>query len=135
MSCGDGNFDPDPVGVVVQDEGVTVVAEATTLNFVGDGVIVTDAGGGVAQISIVETAQIFAVTLAGTETDVFTVALPAARADALYLVQATMAGPQANAMKLIKILDSTRTINGFDVQLSAVAELNDIIHFVVQDPT
>ena len=36
----------------VEDEGVSVVASATTLNFVGAGVTATDGGGGVATVTI-----------------------------------------------------------------------------------
>lgn len=39
-------------GVSVSDEGVQVVATASNLNFVGDGVTASDGGGGVATITI-----------------------------------------------------------------------------------
>lgn len=39
-------------GVVTQDEGVEIDAAATTLNFVGSGVTVTDAGAGVSTVTI-----------------------------------------------------------------------------------
>jgi hypothetical protein len=42
--------------VATQEEGVTVVAVSTALNFVGTGVTVTDAGSGVSQITIPGTA-------------------------------------------------------------------------------
>ena len=42
-----------PAGTVaVEDDGASVVAAANTLNFTGDGVTVTDAGGGQADIAI-----------------------------------------------------------------------------------
>jgi hypothetical protein len=47
LSGGGGGGGPD-----VEDEGTLEVAGATTLNFVGAGVTVTDAGGGVAEVSI-----------------------------------------------------------------------------------
>jgi hypothetical protein len=50
--CDDENFPPAQTGIAVQDEGIEILAEATTLDFVGAGVTVTDAGGGVAQIDI-----------------------------------------------------------------------------------
>ncbi len=42
----------DATGVIVEDEGIEVLSEATTLNFTGDGVTASDAGGGVADITI-----------------------------------------------------------------------------------
>lgn len=39
-------------GVIVEDEGTPVLSPATTLNFVGAGVTATDAGSGVARITI-----------------------------------------------------------------------------------
>ena len=39
-------------GVDVEDEGTPILTPATTLNFTGSGVVVTDAGGGVADITI-----------------------------------------------------------------------------------
>lgn len=44
-NCGGG-------AITIQDEGTAVTASASTINFVGAGVVATDAGGGVTQVSI-----------------------------------------------------------------------------------
>jgi hypothetical protein len=49
---GTGILEATHVGTRVEDEGATVVAAATALNFAGSGVTVTDAGGGEALVTI-----------------------------------------------------------------------------------
>lgn len=81
------------------------------------------------------TEQRFGVTLGGAEGTAFTVSLPSARPDANYQVQVQMAGPAANAIKIARPLAASRSVIGFDVELSAAAEAGDVLWFTVSDPS
>lgn len=80
-------------------------------------------------------AQIFVYTATGAEANPFVVTLPAARASALYNVIAVMAGPLANAIKVIRPLSATFTTTTFQVELSASAQAGDVYMFFVGDRT
>lgn len=133
------NFDPEPVGVEAQDEGVTIVAEATILDFVGPGVTVTDGGGGKATITIpgiaADTKQVFRYTVTGAEANPFPVALPAVRASANYNVQYTNGGPQANAFVDYRPLVVSFANNAFNVECSIAPQAGDVLMFTVEDLT
>jgi hypothetical protein len=79
--------------------------------------------------------QSFRYVADGTETNPFTVALPATRASASYNVQVTMGGPSANAIKSVRPLVSTFTTTEFDLELGAPIENGDIFMITVSDLT
>ncbi len=124
--------------IVVADEGVPL-GSFTELDFVGAGVTATNAGGGIAQITVPggspTTRQVFRYTALGTELSQFPVALPAARASANYNVQLTSGGPQPSAFQQARALAATFAINTFDVELEVPPTLGDILMITVEDLT
>jgi hypothetical protein len=133
--CDDDNFDPPPEGVTIQDEGISLPGVFDTLNFIGGDITATDAGGGIANITVSTTKQVFRYTATGAEPNPFTVTLPAARASANYNVQIMLLRALANAIKIVSVVSGTLTINDFDVELSAAIELGDILMITVEDFT
>ena len=109
-------------GVPTIDPGLPIVNVASTSSGGGGG-----AGGGLVQV--------FEYVADGTETNPFTVPLPAARASVNYGVQITLSRPLANAIKIVSVVDGTFTVNGFDVELSADIEANDVLQITVEDLT
>ena len=77
--------------------------------------------------------QIFQYVAAGTEGATVSITLPFARPSTDYNVQMTIAKPGANAFKLAAIDSASLTVTGFDVLLSAPAELDDTFMFTVVD--
>lgn len=134
--CDDENFDPvAQADLAVQDEGVPL-GLFSTLNFVGAGITATDAGGGVAQIEVVSTSQVFRYVAVGGEANPLAIGAAegfVVRANANYNVQLTMGGPLANAFKDARPLVSTFTINGFDVESAVALEVGDVLMFTVED--
>jgi hypothetical protein len=133
--CDDDNFPPVPDAITVENDGV-VIGSFDTVNFVGD-VLVTDAGGGKADITIPGTKQVFRYVATGAELATFSVALPAARASADYNVQITMGGPTVNPFfgGSPRALIATFTVNGFDVEVPVAPTAGDIYMITVEDLT
>lgn len=77
--------------------------------------------------------QIFQYVADGTEGATISIVLPFVRPDTSYNVQMTIAKPAVNAFKLAAIDSATITVTGFDVVLSAPAELDDTFMFTVTD--
>jgi hypothetical protein len=134
----------DPLSVVgipgsaieIDDEGVPLGAFGT-LDFVGAGVTATDAGGGIARITIPggdPTKQVFRYIATGAEGDTFAVARPAARATVNYDVQATM-GKNATGIAIEGLDPAGFLVNQFTIKLTAAPALNDSIMFTVEDLT
>ncbi len=139
MCCNSDTGLPGSDGsIVVEDEGASL-GSFTALNFIGAGVTATDAGGGVADITIpggsVDTKQVFRYVATGAEANPFVVPLPAARASANYNVQITMGGPAANPFKDARALVASFTINDFEIELGAGIDAGDIFMITVEDLT
>jgi len=123
-------------GVNFENETVPVAGGPfTTINLDTPDLVATDAGGGVVNISFAGTTQRFAYTVTGLEPDLsdLVIPLPAARADALYQVQATQA--TAAFQLSMNIAAASRTNAQFVLSLSGPATAGDIFWFTVDDPT
>lgn len=121
--------------ITVQDDGVTVVAPATTLNFTGD-VVVTDAGGGVADIAIGGgSVQRFKVAVGAlTDPDGFDITIPVPMLNTNYVVNVTALFPtvdDATEYFLLAIVDTNTFTMG------ALANFADgtILHISVGQAT
>jgi hypothetical protein len=126
-------------GVDVENQGVPLANNPyTTLNFTGAGVVASDAGGGVADITIGGGAgltQNFQYVVTGLEPDLgeLVIALPAARPDALYLV--FIAQEEATSQVTTNVATASKAVGQFVLTLSAEATAGDIFSFSVIDPT
>jgi hypothetical protein len=89
-----------------------------------------DVGGGGGNVG---NPQVFRYEADGTEGDVVTVPLPAARDSADYNVQVTLLRATASAIKVLSVVTSSLTTTEFDVELSADIEAGDILMCTVED--
>lgn len=112
----------------VQQDGVDVVNPATTLNFTGD-VVVTDAGGGTADIAIGGGRQTFRYTATGAEGDDFVLNLPAARTSVNY--NAIVTGGGMAFQLTFDVADADNTLTTIHVLSSAVLISGDILNITV----
>lgn len=119
------------------DEGVAVTDNPhPALDFVGAGVSVADAGGGVGTITIPGESghpQSFSYTVTGIEADLseLVIALPVARATALYRV--TPAQGTCTFGLNMSVANASRTVNQFVLSLSGNATAGDVFWFDVAD--
>lgn len=120
--CGSGGGGGGSIDV--QQDGVDVVNPATTLNFTGD-VVVTDAGGGVADIAIGGNRVSFIYTADGSEGDSWIIGFPGAieRADLNYNVQITM-GNYTDLLQFAAPTSGFQT-GGIQIDTSAAVSAGD----------
>lgn len=100
-------------------------------DFVDDGFAGGSGGGG----GSTGNAQRFQYTVTGAEPDLtaLVIALPAARANASYLV--FYAQEQAAVLLSMAVLTANKTVAQFVLSLSASASIGDVFSFNVVDPT
>ena len=77
--------------------------------------------------------QAFSYVADGSETADFTVPLPAARANATYLVFCSIG--DAAAAYAFRLPQTGRTVNDFPITLSSAPEAGDTFEFMVCDPS
>ena len=122
--------------IIVQDEGVDVSnSPHTTINFTGNGVVVTDSGSGVAEINIpAPFTQRFRYTAGAIVSSDFSVILPEAMPDDGYIVSAQLV--DAGAILGIRCPDTLagdRTTTEFRVILTAPLAAGETIDFLISD--
>lgn len=119
-------------GIETQDEGTQVLAESTTLNFVGAGVVASDSGGGVTTVTYTAELSYKAGSVAS---GAFTgnpkqasVTFSTAFADANYSVVFTPVST-SNTTWSPAVVDGTKTASGFSVQMgsNSVSNLTELL--------